>query len=299
MRAAIRQASIVVVAAVLVTACGGSKSATRTTLPKAAAPVTTTSSPPAPSTTATTAPTSTITTTAPPYPPPSGTTPVPPPPTSTPARPPATTASGPAVVITKGPSDRKIVALTFDAGSDAGHTAQILDILAADHIHATFGITGVWAQANHALLRRIAAGHQIVNHSWNHQSFTGVSTNTQPLTAAEIGQELGRAEDVIRLLSGASTNGWLRPPYGDRDRRVDNAAGGAGYRYELMWSVDTLGWKGVSPSTDLQRCLAAAMPGEIILMHVGSASTDAAALPAVIAALQARGYGFVRASALG
>ena len=75
-------------------------------------------------------------------------------------------------------------------------------------------------------------------------------------------------------------------------------AGAAGYRYELMWSVDTLGWKGVTPATVLQRCLAAAGPGEIILMHVGSASSDAAALPAVIAALQARGYGFVVASAL-
>lgn len=65
-----------------------------------------------------------------------------------------------------------------------------------------------------------------------------------------------------------------------------------------MWSVDTLGWKGVSPATVLQRCLAAATSGEIILMHVGSASTDAAALPAVIAAVQARGYGFAVASAL-
>ena len=65
-----------------------------------------------------------------------------------------------------------------------------------------------------------------------------------------------------------------------------------------MWTVDTLGWKGASTDMIVQRCLAAAAPGEIILMHVGSASTDAAALPAVIAALQARGYGFVLASAL-
>jgi hypothetical protein len=52
------------------------------------------------------------------------------------------------------------------------------------------------------------------------------------------------------------------------------------------------------PAIVLQRSVAAATPGEIILMHVGSASTDAAALPAVIAALQARGYSFLLASAL-
>jgi peptidoglycan/xylan/chitin deacetylase (PgdA/CDA1 family) len=203
------------------------------------------------------------------------------------------------VVITRGPSDRKVVALTFDAGSDPGNTTQILDILAADHIPATFGITGVWAQVNPALLRRIvASGHQIVNHSWDHQSFTGASTDTQPLTASQIGQELSRTQDVIRQISGASTNGWFRPPYGDRDLRVDAATGDAGYRYELMWSVDTLGWKGVSPNTVVQRSLAAATPGEIILMHVGSASTDGAALPGVIAGLQARGYSFVLANSL-
>jgi len=35
-----------------------------------------------------------------------------------------------------------LVALTFDAGSDAGNTARVHDILANNHIHATFGITG-------------------------------------------------------------------------------------------------------------------------------------------------------------
>jgi peptidoglycan-N-acetylglucosamine deacetylase len=65
-----------------------------------------------------------------------------------------------------------------------------------------------------------------------------------------------------------------------------------------MWTVDTLGWEGVSPQTVLQRCLASATPGEIILMHVGSASTDAAALSSVITALAAHGYSFVTVAAM-
>jgi peptidoglycan/xylan/chitin deacetylase (PgdA/CDA1 family) len=143
------------------------------------------------------------------------------------------------------------------------------------------------------MLRSIAAGgHQLVNHSWNHQSFTGYSTNTAPLTALQIGQDLAPTDRLIRQFTGAGTNGWFRPPYGERNTTEDAAAGAAGYRYELMWTVDSLGWKGASIDIIVQRCLAAAGPGEIILMHVGSASTDAAALPAVIAALHARGYGF-------
>jgi peptidoglycan/xylan/chitin deacetylase (PgdA/CDA1 family) len=66
-----------------------------------------------------------------------------------------------------------------------------------------------------------------------------------------------------------------------------------------MWTVDTLGWKGVPTSTVVQRALSAATPGEIVLMHVGAASTDAAALPELITVLQAKGYRFTTASGLG
>lgn len=207
--------------------------------------------------------------------------------------------AGPATVVTRGSDDRRVVALTFDAGADAGNTAAILDVLGARRIHATFGITGLWAQANPGLVRQIAAaGHQIVNHTWDHRSFTGYSTGTGALSAAQIDQELSAADALIRQLTGTGTGGWARPPYGDRNSTVDQAVGAAGYRYELMWTVDTLGWKAVPPETVVERSLAAAAPGEIILMHVGSASTDAAALPSLISALADQGYGFVTASAM-
>jgi len=51
------------------------------------------------------------------------------------------------------------------------------------------------------------------------------------------------------------------------------------------------------------RVLAAAAPGEIVLMHVGSNPTDgstldADALPSVIAGLRAQGYGFTTLRAM-
>lgn len=110
--------------------------------------------------------------------------------------------------------------------------------------------------------------------------------------------ELSAAERVISRLTGAPAKPWFRPPYGDRDSEVDAVFGAAGYAYELMWTVDTLGWKGVPLSTVVSRCLEAAGPGEIILMHIGSASTDAAALPSLVAGLEERGYGFSTVSAI-
>ena len=190
-------------------------------------------------------------------------------------------------------------ALTFDAGSDAGFTSEILDTLARNGIHATFGITGRWADANPALLHRIAAeGHQVVNHSYDHPSFTGQSTGTAPLSRAARLDQLARADAAIIRATGVSTKPWFRPPYGDEDAGVRADVGSAGYRYELMWTVDSLGWKGLDADGVVERCLTQAVPGAIYLFHVGSASADHAALQAVIDGLRARSYELVTASAL-
>ncbi len=90
-----------------------------------------------------------------------------------------------AQVISRGPSDRDSVVFTFDAGSDTGYTAQILDTLAANDITAAFGITGRWAEQNASLLERIVSdGHELINHTYDHGSFTGYSTDAPPLTQA-------------------------------------------------------------------------------------------------------------------
>lgn len=192
-----------------------------------------------------------------------------------------------------------MVALTFDAGSDVGHTAAILDTLRANGITASFGLTGVWTQTNPSLVARMAAeGHQLVNHSWDHPSFTGFSTGEAPLSRAERIDQLARAEAAIMAASGVGTRPWFRPPYGDEDASVRADVGAAGYRYEAMWTVDSLGWKGLAPSAITQRCLDGAVPGAIYLFHVGAASADAAALQGIIDGLRARGLGFVSLAGL-
>jgi peptidoglycan/xylan/chitin deacetylase (PgdA/CDA1 family) len=225
---------------------------------------------------------------------------------SVPARPPptpapstTTVAPGPAVAVRRGSPDRSVVALTFDAGSDTGYAAEILDVLAANHVPATFGMTGKWADANPALVRRMASeGHQLVNHSYDHPSFTGRSTDEPALSRAQRLDQLARADAAIRRAAGVTTVPWFRPPYGDEDESVRADVATAGYRYELMWTVDSLGWKGVASDDVVRRCLDGAVPGAIYLFHVGAASTDHAALQRIIDGLRGRGYGFTTADAL-
>ncbi len=212
---------------------------------------------------------------------------------------PHTPVAGSARVIVRGDPSRRVVALTFDAGADAGFTAQILDTLATNGITAGFGITGRWAEQNPDLLRRIASeGHELINHSYSHASFTGLSTNLSPLTQAQRWEELDRTEAIVSDLAGAGTKPYFRPPYGDYDDSVNADVYARGYQYNIMWTVDSGGWRGRSADDIVQVCLSLAEPGAIYVFHVGAASQDANALQRVIDGLRQMGYGFVRIAEL-
>jgi peptidoglycan/xylan/chitin deacetylase (PgdA/CDA1 family) len=200
---------------------------------------------------------------------------------------------GVATTLTKLPTSSKVVALTFDAGADVGYTKQILDTLAANGVKASFGMTGHWAETNPDLMRRIASeGHTIINHTYTHRSFTGRSTNSGALSYQTRADELWKTESAIVRLTNTSTKPYFRPPYGDYDNSVLLDVYSRGYSYNVMWTVDSLGWKGLSKSEIVQRCLNGLQPGAIYLFHVGAQSQDGPALQTLINELRARGYGF-------
>ena len=203
----------------------------------------------------------------------------------------STPASGSAQVVRKGDTGSKTVFLTFDAGADAGFTAQILDTLKANGIVAAFGVTGRWAEQNPDLVRRIAQeGHSLINHSYDHPSFTGRSTNTPALTQPQRWEQLDRTEGIIQDLAGVSTKPYFRPPYGDYDDSVNADLYARGYLYNVMWTVDSLGWNGLAAEAIVERCLTLAEAGAIYVFHVGSASQDAAALQGIIDGLREMDY---------
>jgi len=261
--------------AALASACGGGKAKPAAT--------------PTPAATATLTPSATPTSTS---------TATPQPPTATPVPSPTPPPSGAALVVRRGDASRMVVALTFDAGADAGYTSQILDTLSANGIVAGFGMTGRWAEQYPQLLGRIVdEGHELINHSYDHQSFTGYSTDSEPLSQAGRWAQLDRTEAIVQQLTGATTLPYFRPPYGDYDASVNADVGARGYRYNVMWTVDSLGWNGLSADEIVARCLSLAEPGAVYIFHVGSQSQDGPALQRVIDGLRAAGYTFVPLSA--
>lgn len=190
----------------------------------------------------------------------------------------------PAAVVTRVPTDERVVALTFDAGSDRGFASQILDTLAAHGLRASFGMTGKWAESNPDLLMRMVnEGHALINHTYDHPHMETLSTDLRL-------QQLARTEQIISGITGTTTKPYFRPPYGSYNNQVLVDVGSAGYRYSIMWTVDSLGWKGLPPAEVAARCESGLRPGAIILLHVGAASTDYAALEDIIAAIDRAGY---------
>lgn len=273
---------------VLASACGPSAPATTTTttLPSTTTSNTVPTTATLPPTTTTLAPPTTTTTT------PTTTTTTPPSPTTTVPRVTTTTGSStaPALNIWQVDTSRRVVALTFDAGSDRGYAEEILDLVGASGIQVTFGMTGKWAESNPDLLRRMVdEGHTLMNHTYDHP-------HMETLTTQQRLDQLRRTESIITGLTGASSKPYFRPPYGSYNDQVLVDVGSDGYRYSVMWTVDTLGWKGISPAEVVDRCLKGAKPGAIILLHVGAASTDFDALPAIIEGLSDAGYEFATIS---
>jgi len=187
-----------------------------------------------------------------------------------------------------------VVALTFDAGSDTGYASEILDTLADYGVRASFGLTGKWVEMNPELTERIAReGHVIINHTYSHPSFTGYSTGTEPLGENQRHQQVMEAESVITSIAGLSPRPLFRPPYGDIDDLLLEQLGSWGYEWSVMWTIDSLGWDGLSSADIVERCLERAETGAIYLFHVGAASADHAALPAIIEGLRDGGWELV------
>ena len=198
------------------------------------------------------------------------------------------------------PTTRRVVALTFDAGASADALPSILATLRREGVPATFFLTGNFVRDFPAAARSIAAaGVRIGDHTITHPYLTQLSD-----TAVQH-EITGGAQQIISV-TGQNPAPLFRFPLGDADARTIALANRAGY-VPVRWTVDTLGWEGtaghISASVVVSRVLAAARPGEIVLMHVGSnpgdqTTFDAGALPQVISGLRARGYSFVTLDAL-
>ncbi len=193
--------------------------------------------------------------------------------------------AGPARIVRRVRTGKPYVSLTFDDGYDAGAAASILSTARSAGVTVTFcfnGVNaGVWSASLRAAMRRAAADGTLENcsHGYGHRTGTGTSF-------AQGRADLVANAGVDRIMAATSVP-FYRPPYGAYGPGLMAAAGDLGYRYVLLWSIDTNDWRGRSSAQITAQVVGQARPGSIVLMH--AKGNSAAALPGILAGLRARG----------
>lgn len=145
------------------------------------------------------------------------------------------------------------VTFTFDDGPDT-YTMQMLATLKAEHVPAVFFVIGQKVAANPAIVKAEAAnGYAIGDHTWDHKSLTGASTNTKPLTLAQVRAELTRTIGAITATGLPAPTLW-RAPYDDVTQQQANLGTSLGLRLVMSYGlpgtgniVDSQDWTGISP----------------------------------------------------
>lgn len=188
-------------------------------------------------------------------------------------------------------TDKKQIALSFDAAWGNEDTQKILEILKKHDIKVTFFMTGGWVESYPDDVKSIyEAGHDLGNHSENHKDMPTLSDNQQT-------EELMKVHNKVKELTGYEMF-LFRPPYGSYNNNLILNAKKIGY-YTIQWDVDSLDWKNYGVDSIIKTVTQHKHlgNGSIILCHNGAQYT-AEALDTLITTLQDAGYEFVPISEL-
>ena len=186
------------------------------------------------------------------------------------------------------------VALTFDDGPDPTYTPQILDVLAANGVRATFCVIGSRARDYPDLIRRIAAGgHSFCNHSWQHLLNLGARDRSYQEW------DLRSTNEAIRAAVPDAQIRYFRAPGGNYTQGLIDMATIFGLT-SMYWDVDPRDWDAathgrgdamvghiVSTIQDKVR------PGSIVLSHDRARPDTISAYQILLPWLRQQGYDLV------
>ncbi len=182
-------------------------------------------------------------------------------------------------------TDKKQVAISFDAAWGNDDTQQLIDILKEYDVPATFFVVGAWVDKYPESVKALSdAGHQIQNHSNTHP-------HMPQLSKEQMKDEINSCNEKIAEITG-KTPTLLRPPYGDYDNALIETMEELKMN-TIQWDVDSLDWKeNATPESICKRVTSKVTNGSIVLFH-NDADHTPEALPNILKQLQADGYEFV------
>lgn len=182
-------------------------------------------------------------------------------------------------------TDKKQIAISFDAAWGNDDTGTLIDILAEYDVPATFFVVGSWVDKYPESVKQLAdAGHQIQNHSNTHP-------HMPQLSREQMRDELESCNKKIEAITGVCPT-LHRPPYGDYDNALIEVMDSLGMK-TIQWSVDSLDWKDSATAQNIcDRVTKKVTNGSIVLFH-NDADHTPEALPNILKCLKDEGYEFV------
>lgn len=181
-------------------------------------------------------------------------------------------------------TDKKQVAISFDAAWGNEQTDTLLEILDKYKVKSTFFLVGDWVEKYPESVKKIAdKGHDVGNHSDTHPHMT-------QMTTSQMAGEIQTCNEKIKKITGKIPT-LFRAPYGDYNNDVVKSVNGCNM-YCVQWDVDSLDWKDPTPEQITQNVLKKLKNGSIVLLHNGAKNTPQA-LPMLIEAIHEKGYEIV------
>lgn len=188
-------------------------------------------------------------------------------------------------------TDKKQVAISFDAAWGAEDTDDLLNILKENDVKATFFLCGYWVDKYPDEVKKIAFdGHDLGNHSNTHPHMSQLSLE-------QIKNELMATHNKVKALTNIDMN-LFRPPFGEYTNNVITAGEETNY-YSIQWDIDSLDWKEYGVEQEINQVLNHKHlgNGSIILFH-NDAKYTPQALGTIIKGLKDKGYEIVPISEL-
>ena len=194
-------------------------------------------------------------------------------------------------------SETPTVYLTYDDGPNPSTTPDLLDVLSAEGVQATFFLIDAHLDERTAPIvrRAFSDGHAVALHSSTRRFLL--------MSPRQLGQTLSAAAQRIELLAGTRPCRAFRPHAGWRSGQMYEGLRAAGY--DLIgwgWMLWDFNWfRQRSASSTFERIAPRVSDGDIIVMHDGDESAPTRdqrhtveATQRLIPALRARGFSFGR-----
>lgn len=170
------------------------------------------------------------------------------------------------------------VGITFDDGPGA-NSNTLVNLLKQNNLTpVTWFVQGNYTASNAHLISTLLSVGEVQNHSYTHPHLNTMSYQ-------QIYDELNRTNQAIQN-AGAPKPTLFRPPYGETNANINQAAQNLGLRV-ITWNVDSQDWNGASAAA-IANAANQLQNGQVILMHDANYNNTNAAIAQIAANLRAK-----------